>query len=85
VFTDSASSAHEVLGGRRNQKVMSRRTKNWVVRMRVVQLVLRILQLVAAIGVLVLMILLKDVELLTTWVMRITVQLSRGPTAGNKD
>lgn len=64
---------------------MSRRTKNWVVRMRVVQLVLRILQLVAAIGVLVLMILLKDVELLTTWVMRITVQLSRGPTAGNKD
>ena len=64
-----------MLGGRRNQKTMSRSTKNWVVRMRVVQLVMRVLQLIAALGVLVLMILLKDVEALTQWVMRVTVSI----------
>jgi len=59
---------------------MSRRTKSWVVGMRVVQQGLRGLQLIGAVGILVLMILINNVDMLVSWVMRITVGLSHFPT-----
>lgn len=70
-------SAHEVLGQRRTDfRQMGRRTKGWIKGMRVVQLGLRVLELNGAIGILVLMILINNVEPLTAWVMRITVRTS---------
>ena len=52
---------------------MSRSTKGWIKGMRVVQLVLRVFELIGAIGLLTLMILTDNVEDLTAWVLRITV------------
>lgn len=47
--------------------------KWWIKTMRVVQMVLRIVELIGAIGVLVMIILIKKMPDLTAWVMRITV------------
>ena len=52
---------------------MGRKTKAWIKGMRVVQLVLRVVELVAALGFLALMILINNVEPLTGWVVRIAV------------
>ncbi|KAK3318623.1 hypothetical protein B0H66DRAFT_603200 [Apodospora peruviana] len=52
---------------------MGRRTKNWIVYMRFVQLACRVLELVAAVGLSILMILLDKVEVLAGWVLRITL------------
>ncbi len=68
-------SAHEVIGGQREPyKTMSSTTKAWIKAMRVVQLLMRLLQLIAATGILVLVILITHIPGLTTWVMRITVR-----------
>lgn len=56
-------------------KVMSDRTKQWIVGARWAQLGLRVLQLVAALGVLALMILMTDVSERTSWLLRILVRL----------
>ncbi|OAA68530.1 hypothetical protein SPI_00725 [Niveomyces insectorum RCEF 264] len=65
--------AHEVIGGRRqNHVTMSSLTKAWIKGMRVVQLLMRVLQFVAATGILVLVILISHMPDLTTWVLRIT-------------
>jgi hypothetical protein len=53
---------------------MSSRTKWWIKAMRVVQLGLRALELVGALGLLALMIMLNNIETWTGWVMRITVR-----------
>jgi hypothetical protein len=55
---------------------MGPRTKSWIKWMRRFQLLVRILQLNSAIGLLVLMILITDVEALAGWIMRITVCVS---------
>jgi hypothetical protein len=47
--------------------------KNWIKRMRKVQLGFRILELNAAIGLLILFILVTKVDPLTSWITRITV------------
>jgi hypothetical protein len=52
---------------------MSGRTKWWIKATRVIQMGLRVLELIAAVGVLVLFILMNKIEDLTAWVMRITV------------
>lgn len=52
---------------------MSNRTKWWIKATRVIQMGLRVLELIAAIGVLVLFILMNKMDDLTAWVMRITV------------
>ena len=52
---------------------MSRRTKKWIVWMRKIQLVLRVLGLNANIGVLILMILITGVDERMSWVLRIMV------------
>ncbi|KAK3323582.1 hypothetical protein B0T19DRAFT_443068 [Cercophora scortea] len=57
----------------RNFMPMGRRTKAWIVHMRSVQMCLRVLELAAAAGLLVLMILINNVDPLTGWVMRITL------------
>ncbi|PKS11579.1 hypothetical protein jhhlp_003344 [Lomentospora prolificans] len=54
-----------------NYKPMSRRTKKWIVWMRKIQLVLRVLGLNANIGVLILMILITGVDERMSWVLRI--------------
>ncbi|KAF9881395.1 hypothetical protein CkaCkLH20_01545 [Colletotrichum karsti] len=65
--------AQMVLSHRSNNYVsLSSRTKKWIKAMRVVQLVVRVLQLFAATGVLALLILLNNIEALAGWVMRIT-------------
>ncbi|CAK7222386.1 hypothetical protein SCUCBS95973_004820 [Sporothrix curviconia] len=65
--------AHEVIGGQRKPfKTMSSTTKAWIKAIRVVQLLVRFLQLVGATGILVLVILITGVPSLTTWVLRIT-------------
>ncbi len=67
-------SAHEVLGPRRNNyKPMGRRTKSFIVGLRRVQLGLRVLELVGALGILVMMILISHVDPVTAWVTRLTV------------
>jgi len=53
---------------------MGRRTKSWIKYMRVVQLVCRALELVGAVGLLILTILLNNIEPLAGWVLRITVR-----------
>lgn len=56
-------------------KIMSDRTKQWIVGIRWVQLGLRVLQLIAALGVLALMILMTDVSEQTSWLLRVLVRL----------
>lgn len=56
-----------------NFMTMSYGTRSWIKWMRKVQLGLRALELVAAAGLLVLMILVNNVDPLTGWVLRITV------------
>ncbi|KAH7313042.1 hypothetical protein BKA65DRAFT_151054 [Rhexocercosporidium sp. MPI-PUGE-AT-0058] len=50
---------------------MNPSVKKWIKWMRIIQLVLRCFQLIAALGLLVLMILIKGVDASTGWVMRI--------------
>ncbi|KAL0944192.1 uncharacterized protein CTRU02_202079 [Colletotrichum truncatum] len=65
--------AHLVLSHRSNNYVsLSPRTKSWIKAMRVFQLGLRVLELIAAAGLLALLILLNNIETLAGWVMRIT-------------
>lgn len=52
---------------------MGQRSKAWIKRMRKVQFVLRLFELVGAVGLLVLMVLISNVEALTGWVLRVTV------------
>jgi hypothetical protein len=51
---------------------MSSRTKWWIKFIRGVQLGFRVLELIGAIGILVLVILTNNMDGLVTWVMRIT-------------
>ena len=64
---------HGIIPQRSQYPSMSRSTKSWIKGMRVVQLVLRVFELIGAIGLLTLMILTDNVEDLTAWVLRITV------------
>ncbi|KAI0387597.1 hypothetical protein F5Y04DRAFT_267700 [Hypomontagnella monticulosa] len=65
--------AHQVPTGRTSQfRPMSSTSKWWIKCMRYVQLFFRILEMVAAGGLLTLMILITNVDPLTSWVMRIT-------------
>lgn len=52
---------------------MNPSAKKWIKWMRIIQLVLRCFELIAALGLLVLMILIKGVDASTGWVMRIVV------------
>lgn len=52
---------------------MSWRTKWWIKAMRIVQLLLRLLEIFSALGILVLFIMINNIDELTAWVMRITV------------
>ncbi|KAJ4300221.1 hypothetical protein N0V88_002892 [Collariella sp. IMI 366227] len=61
--------AHMVPNGRSNFKTMGRRTKGWIKGMRVVQLLLRILEVIGAVGLLVVMSLIN----LMGWVMGATL------------
>ncbi len=49
------------------------KTRAWIKSMRKVQLGLRVLELIAAVGLLIMMILITNVEPLCGWVLRITV------------
>ncbi|KAI0840833.1 hypothetical protein F5Y06DRAFT_231537 [Hypoxylon sp. FL0890] len=65
--------AHEVPTGRTSRfRPMSGTTKWWIKSMRYVQLFLRILEMIGGGGLLTLMILIGNVDALTSWVMRIT-------------
>ncbi|PBP22330.1 hypothetical protein BUE80_DR006876 [Diplocarpon rosae] len=57
--------------GASNAIPMKPSVKKWVKWMRIIQLVLRCLELIAALGLLVLMILIKGVDVSTGWIMRI--------------
>ncbi|KAK3391026.1 hypothetical protein B0H63DRAFT_557893 [Podospora didyma] len=66
--------AHMVPTGRTmNYKPMGRKTKSWIKGMRVVQLVLRVLELIGAVGILVVMIFIDNIEPLAGWIVRITL------------
>lgn len=76
-------SLHEVPTGRTtNFQSMSNATKTWIVWLRRVQLGLRCLELIGALGLLVLMILISNIDALTAWVMRIVVRLVAIPIRG---
>ncbi|KAH8751981.1 hypothetical protein F5883DRAFT_206504 [Diaporthe sp. PMI_573] len=64
--------AHEVRGPRPQWKTFGPATKWWIKWMRIVQLAFRVLEMIAAAGVLFLMIVIIKANLLTAWVMRIT-------------
>ncbi|KUI54855.1 hypothetical protein VP1G_02248 [Cytospora mali] len=64
--------AHEVRGPRAPFKTFGAKTKWWIKWIRVVQLGLRVLELIAAAGILFLFIIIDDVSALTAWVVRIT-------------
>ncbi|KAK5657681.1 hypothetical protein OQA88_2753 [Cercophora sp. LCS_1] len=68
--------SHAVPNGRMNFGYMGRRTKAWIKGMRKFQLVLRVLELLGAIGLLVLMVLINNVETLTGWVLRVTLAVA---------
>ncbi|KAK4448106.1 hypothetical protein QBC34DRAFT_119059 [Podospora aff. communis PSN243] len=68
--------AHMVLTGRSNWVTMGQKTKAWIKGMRVVQLVLRVIEHVANLGLLILMILINNVEPLTGWVLRTTIAVA---------
>ena len=59
--------------GNINAKPMNPSIKKWIKWMRIIQLVLRCLELPCAIGLLVLMILIKGVDVAAGWIMRIVV------------
>ncbi|KAK3353471.1 hypothetical protein B0T25DRAFT_623422 [Lasiosphaeria hispida] len=65
--------AHVVLGPRSSSTGMGRRTKAWIKSMRSVQLLLRVLELLAAVGLLIVMIMINNIDSLTGWVIRITL------------
>ena len=70
-------SMHEVLTYRTNEySSMSPRSKSFIKWLRHGQSVLRVLQLVAALGLLTLMILIDKVPTIEGWIMRITVSSS---------
>lgn len=56
-------------------KTFGPRTKWWIKWIRVVQLVLRVFEMIAAAGILFLFIAIDNVTSLTAWVVRITVSL----------
>lgn len=58
---------------------MSPRAKSWIKWLRRLQLGLRLLQLLAALGLLALMILINKIEALEGWIMRITVRYASIP------
>ncbi|KAI0161647.1 hypothetical protein GGR52DRAFT_132234 [Hypoxylon sp. FL1284] len=65
--------AYEVPTGRATMfRPMSHSTKSWIKYMRFFQLFLRVFEMIAGAGLLALMILISNVDPLTTWVMRIT-------------
>src|SRR6478609_3405811 len=68
-----------VPGGRSNHITMGPKTRAWIKGMRVVQLCLRVLELIGSIGLLVLMIIITNVEPQAGWVVRITVRLPCPP------
>lgn len=59
---------------------MNSSVKKWVKWIRVVQLVLRSFELIAALGLLILMIMLRGMDATTGWIMRITVCEPRSTT-----
>lgn len=59
---------------RKEYKTLGPRTKWWITSLRRVQLGLRVLQLLAAVGVLFLFIVVTKVASLPSWVLRITVR-----------
>ncbi|KAK1836472.1 hypothetical protein QBC39DRAFT_247960 [Podospora conica] len=65
--------AHQVPGGRSNHITMGSKTRAWIKAMRAVQLGLRVLELIASIGLLVLMIIITNIEPQAGWVVRITL------------
>lgn len=66
-------SAHEVRLPRAPFKTFGPQIKWWIKWTRIVQLGLRVLELIAAAGILFLFIIISDVDALTAWVMRIVV------------
>lgn len=54
---------------------MGSKTRAWIKAMRVVQLGLRVLELIASVGLLVLMIIITNIEPQVGWVVRITASL----------
>lgn len=74
MITDLAPySAQAVPEPRKQYKVLGPRTKGWIKWLRIAQICFRVLQLIAAAGILFLFIIIDNVNLLTAWVMRITV------------
>jgi hypothetical protein len=63
--------------GNTNAKPMNPSIKKWIKWMRIVQLVLRCLEMLCAMGLLVLMILIKGVDVAAGWIMRIVVCYSK--------
>lgn len=56
---------------------MSRRTKSWIVWMRKIQLILRLLGLNASLGILAMTILITGIDDQVTWALRIVVGISQ--------
>lgn len=74
MLTDLAPySAQAVPEPRKQYKALGPRTKWWIKWLRIAQICWRVLQLVAAAGILFLMIIIDNVNPLTAWVLRITV------------
>lgn len=61
---------------RKEYKTLGPKTKWWITSLRRVQLGFRVLQLVAAFGILFLFIVINKVDSLPSWVLRITVRIT---------
>lgn len=61
--------------GNTNATPMNPSVKKWIKWMRIIQLVLRCLEILAACGLLVMMILIRNVDNITGWIMRIVVSV----------
>lgn len=65
-------------------KPMNPSIKKWIKWMRIIQLVLRCLELISSVGVLVLMVLIKGVDLAIGWIIRIAVCHSEMQSYGGR-
>lgn len=74
ISIDTLDSSYLILPlGNTNAKAMNPSVKKWVKWMRIIQFVLRSLELIAGCGLLVLMILISGVDVTTGWIMRVVV------------
>jgi len=83
-LTTTYSSYFILPSGNTDVKPMDPSVKKWIKWMRIVQLVLRCLELLCSVGLLVMMILIRKVDASTGWILRVVVSCGRNVVHSEK-